>query len=335
MPTCWNWIRANPGNNLINTAVCDGCEVRSITKSVVYLKELPVAGSTWFFLAYPTAAPLMSMPHPIFLTFWNFRKFCIAGPIWKNCKTVRGRYVWQFFRVGKNYQNFTFPVNFSVLLGAPAKFSQHVHLIEADLEIMPNSVRALCLAFFSGQKKISYFHFFRLGSPARSSQHVHLREADLEIMQNSAQALCLAFFSGRKKISYFHLFRLGTPARSSQHVHLREADLEIMQNSAQALCLAFFFGSEKFSYLHFFCQIVTTIGDPGARKVFATPPPQRIRFGNHSKNGAWWVSTYLPWTFFSSWSNLAVFPDFTSVHPDTLLQAWAAPLLLRAEAVPP
>ena len=229
------------------------------------------------------------MPHPNFLTFWNFRKFCIAGPIWKNCKTVRGRYVWQFFRVGKNYQNFTFPVNFSVLLGAPAKFSQHVHLIEADLEIMPNSVRALCLAFFSGQKKISYFHFFRLG----------------------------------------------TPARSSQHVHLREADLEIMQNSAQALCLAFFWGSEKFSYLHFFCQIVTTIGDPGARKVFATPPPQRIRFGNHSKNGAWWVSTYLPWTFFSSWSNLAVFPDFTSVHPDTLLQAWAAPLLLRAEAVPP
>ena len=289
MPTCWNWIRANPGNNLINTAVCDGCEVRSITKSVVYLKELPVAGSTWFFLAYPTAAPLMSMPRPNFLTFWNFRKCCIAGPIWKNCKTVRGRYVWQFFRVGKNYQNFTFPVNFSVLLGAPAKFSQHVHRIEADLEIMQNSVRALCLAFFSGQKKISYFHFFRLG----------------------------------------------TPARSSQHVHLREADLEIMQNSAQALCLAFFFGSEKFSYLHFFCQIVTTIGDPGARKVFATPPPQRIRFGNHSKNGAWWVSTYLPWTFFSSWSNLAVFPDFTSVHPDTLLQAWAAPLLLRAEAVPP
>ena len=289
MPTCWNWIRANPGNNLINTAVCDGCEVRSITKSVVYLKELPVAGSTWFFLAYPTAAPLMSMPHPIFLTFWNFRKFCIAGPIWKKLQNSARALCLTIFPSRKNYQNFTFPVNFSVLLGAPAKFSQHVHLREADLEIMPNSVRALCLAFFSGQKKISYFHFFRLG----------------------------------------------TPARSSQHVHLREADLEIMQNSAQALCLAFFFGSEKFSYLHFFCQIVTTIGDPGARKVFATPPPQRIRFGNHSKNGAWWVSTYLPWTFFSSWSNLAVFPDFTSVHPDTLLQAWAAPLLLRAEAVPP
>ena len=125
---------------------------------------------------------------------------------------------------------------------------------------MPNSVRALCLAFFSGQKKISYFHFFRLGTPARSSQHVHLREADLEIMQNSAQALCLAFFSGRKKISYFHLFRLGTPARSSQHVHLREADLEIMQNSARALCLAFFLGRKNSRICTFSVKLSLPLG---------------------------------------------------------------------------
>ena len=71
-------------------------------------------------------------------------------------------------------------------LGTPARSSQHVHLREADLEIMQNSAQALCLAFFLGRKNSRICTFsVKLSLPlgtlalARCLQHLHLREFDL------------------------------------------------------------------------------------------------------------------------------------------------------------
>ena len=188
--------------------------------------------------------------------------------------------------------------------------------------------------FFGSEKNI-VFSLFPFGDPGKVFATRPPQRSGFGNNAKQCAGAMFGIFFGSEKNIVFSPFPFGDPGKIFATRPPQRSGFGNNAKQCAGAMFGIFFGSEKFSYLHFFCQIVTTIGDPGARKVFATPPPQRIRFGNHSKNGAWWVSTYLPWTFFSSWSNLAVFPDFTSVHPDTLLQAWAAPLLLRAEAVPP
>ena len=57
MPTCWYWIHADPRNSLNKPAIWDGSEVRTVTKPIVHLKELPVAILSQF-STLPHSSPL-------------------------------------------------------------------------------------------------------------------------------------------------------------------------------------------------------------------------------------------------------------------------------------
>ena len=117
-----------------------------------------------------------------------------------------------------------------------------------DLEILQNSARALCLAFFLGRKKTVFLHFFpsNLGTPAHSCKVFATRPPERIGFGNNAKR-CMG--------TMFGIF-----CRWEKKTRI-------------------FIFSVKFSL---------PLGTPAAsRTVFATPPPQSTRLGNQSDIGVW------------------------------------------------